>query len=273
MESLYIINLLTACFATAVLVWKRHWILAFVAGGSMLVYAYGLIHSGTPSMTELCHMLYCEERYTESKSIASVYGSIASLIMTSIMMALFPWLKRWTLFVWFGLFVLIGIIAGAMSPMGIAEGSYGICCGIMTMLAQMLGLTYLVTCCVENIYIHSLLPTLFAVPAAYIGTKIIMGGGKQRCLAAIVAVCHFLLDASIWLIVWNHYIHLSMKAAAQLCVDELQALGHFIAPGWAGYVAANILIFVVLFLGDAFLSWVLYRWVKHYEANEASSIK
>lgn len=100
MEFLYILNLLAAIIASVVLICKRHWILAFVAVCATAIYAYGIIHSGVPQMTELANMLYFEERYTEAKAIASVYGSIASLIMTSIMMSLFPWIKRWALFLW-----------------------------------------------------------------------------------------------------------------------------------------------------------------------------
>lgn len=259
---LYIINILVAIVALMILIKKRQWILALVAVCCATLYVYGVFFNGIPDMKTLCHMLYCEERYTETKAIASVYGSISSLIMTNFMMALFPWFKRWTLFIWFILFVLIGIITGIMSPLGITEGNYGICCAIMTMLAQMLGLSYLVTCCIENIYIHSLLPSIFAFPAAYVGLKIITTNEKG-IFPAIVAISHFVIDALITYVIWNHYIHLSMKAAAQLCVEELQMAGRLIAPGWSGYVAINIIIFVIIFLCDAFMSWLLYRWTKN----------
>ena len=270
MELLYIINLLTAIFASVVLICKRHWILAFVAVCATAIYAYGIIHSGIPQMKELANMLYFEEHYTEAKAFASVYGSIASLIMTSIMMSLFPWIKRWALFLWFAFSLIIGMITGIMSPLGIAEGTYGICCAIMTMLAQMLGISYMAACCIENIYIHSLLPTLFAIPAAYVGFRNIVLN-KDGYVAALLSITHLLIDAVMTILIWNHYIHLTMHEATHLCVRELQTIGKVIAPGSSGYVAINLVIFVAIFLTDAFLSWILYRWNKNHELENSNS--
>ena len=270
MEFLYVINLLAAIITSVVLICKRHWILAFVAVCTSAIYTYGIIHSGIPQMKELANMLYCEERYTEAKAIASVYGSIASLIMTSIMMSLFPWIKRWALFLWLVLFLIIGMITGIMSPLGIAEGTYGICCAIMTMLAQMLGISYMAACCIENIYIHSLLPTLFAIPAAYVGFRNIVLN-KDGYVAALLSIMHLLIDAVMTILIWNHYIHLTMHEATNLCVRELQTIGKVIAPGWSGYVAINLVIFVAIFLTDAFLSWILYRWNKNHELENSNS--
>lgn len=270
MEFLYILNLLAAIIASVVLICKRHWILAFVAVCATAIYAYGIIHSGVPQMTELANMLYFEERYTEAKAIASVYGSIASLIMTSIMMSLFPWIKRWALFLWLVLFLIIGMITGIMSPLGITEGTYGICCAIMTMLAQMFGITYMAACYIENIYIHSLLPTLFAIPAAYVGLRNIVLN-KKDCVAALFAITHLTTNAIMTILIWNHYIHLTMHEATDLCVRELQTIGKVIAPGWSGYVAINLIIFVVIFLVDAFLSWALYRWNKSHKLENSNS--
>lgn len=266
MEFLYIINLLAAIIASAVLIFKRHWILACAAVSATAIYAYGIIHSGIPQMTELCNVLFCQERYTEPKAIASVYGCLTSLIMTSVMMALYPWLKRWAVFIWFLLFITTGVITGIMSPLGVAEGTYSICCAIMTVLAQMMGISYEVACCIENIYIHSLLPTLFAIPAAYIGIKNIING--KGVIASTITITHFIIDAIITIVIWNHYIHLSIQAATSLCVTELQTVGKMIAPGWAGYITINVIVFIGIFLGDALLSWILFRWVKHFEKNK-----
>lgn len=262
MEALYIINLLAAIIASTILTYKRHWILAFIAICAALIYGYGIIHSGIPQMKDLANMLYFEERYTEAKAIASTYGSIASLIMTSMMMSLFPWCKRWTMFVWFVLFLIIGMITGIMSPLGMAEGTYGICCAIMTMLAQMLGISYMVACCIENIYIHSLLPTLFAIPAAYIGLRNVFQN-KDNYVVSLFAITHLFLDIAMTYIIWSHYIQIPMHEATVLCVRELQTIGKYIAPGWCGYVAINLIIFIALFLFDALLSWLLYRWNKN----------
>lgn len=270
MEFLYILNLLAAIIASVVLICKRHWILAFVAVCATAIYAYGILHSGIPQMKELANMLYCEERYTEAKAIASVYGSIASLIMTSIMMSLFPWIKRWALFLWFALFLIIGMITGIMSPLGLTEGTYGICCAIMTILAQILNITYMAACYIENIYIHSLLPTLFVIPAAYVGFRNIVQN-KDGYVAAFWAITHLSINSVMTILIWNHYIHLTMHEATDLCVRELQTVGKVIAPGWSGYVAINLIIFVALFLLDALLSWILYRWNKNHELKNSNS--
>lgn len=270
MEFLYVINLLAAIITSVVLICKRHWILAFVAVCTSAIYTYGIIHSGIPQMKELANMLYCEERYTEAKAIASVYGSIASLIMTSIMMSLFPWIKRWALFLWFVLFLIIGMITGIMSPLGLTEGTYGICCAIMTMLAQMFGITYMAACCIENIYIHSLLPTLFAIPAAYVGFRNVVQN-KNGYVEALLAITHLTTNAIMTILIWSHYIHLTMYEATDLCVRELQTIGKVIASGWSGYVAINLIIFIAIFLFDALLSWILYRWNKNHELKNSNS--
>lgn len=131
------------------------------------------------------------------------------------------------------------------------------------MLAQMLGITYMAACCIENIYIHSILPTLFAIPAAYVGFRNILN--KDGFVAALLAITHLTINAVTTILIWNHYIHLTMHEATDLCVRELQAIGKVIAPGWSGYVAINLIIFVALFLFDALLSWILYRWNKEQE--------
>lgn len=266
MNTLFIANLLFSIGAFCVLVSKRNWFLATVALLSMLIYGYGLFVHGVPSDDTLKYMLYCEERYTPEKAMASSYGAIVSLIMTSLMMSTYPWLKRWALFIWFALLMIIGVITGIMSPLGAFEGLYGTCCAIMTFLAQMLGLSYLEVCCLENIYIHSLLPTLFAIPAVYTGSKNLLRGHRKSTLAAGISFLNFTMCFVFTAFIWNHYIHLSMQKAAQLCVEELQFLGRMLlCKGWAGYVCANMLIFVGAFLLSAFISWLLYRWTKQYD--------
>ena len=146
MNILFYINFLAAIMALTILVWKRHWVLAATALCCVGIYGYGLAVHGVPTMDALCDTLINAELYNVDKAIASSYGAIISLIMTSIMMGAFPWLKRWTIFVWFAMLLAITTYVGITSSLGIAEGLYGTCGGIMTILSQMLGMTYMRAC-------------------------------------------------------------------------------------------------------------------------------
>ena len=101
--------------------------------------------------------------------------------------------------------------------------------------------------------------SLSRVPLSFIlrGLKVIF----------IIILFTFVLNLFMTIAVWSHYIHLTLEDACHLCVGELKSMsGHT----WTGYVAINILIFVIAFLTDAIISWLLYRYAKHRSSEEAS---
>ena len=223
-------------------------------------------------MDALCNILTNAESYSVDKAAASSYGAIYSLIMTSLMMGAFPWLKRWALFVWFALLIAITTYFGITSSLGMAEGLYGACCGIMAILSQMLGMTYIQACGIENIYVHSLLPTLFAIPAAYVGMRNIKNKERMALVAGLFAVLNLLCCFSVTYAVWSVCLKRSLHGAVVFVVHLLQSAGSMVAPGWGGYVMINMLIYVVLFLLSALISWLLYRWVKCYDIKKIEQL-
>jgi hypothetical protein len=180
-------------------------------------------------------------------------------MLTNVAAALYPWLKRWAVVLCFLFLFFSSVVVSMFSPLGVLEGLYGICCAIMTEYALMLGMTYLDTCTLEQIYLHPLLLTLFALPALVLSIKGYCTDKKRFSIALFLSAVNFLFNAVANLFVWAHYYGPSLKASANKCCNELMALS---MHSWNIYVALNIIVFVVLFLADATVSWLLYRYVK-----------
>ena len=259
MEILIILNFLTALVAALTLTWKHHPIFAVVAWLLTVLYGYGIWHAGLDVQGTLTKMLYAEERYTSERAYPSAMGGYLALMLTNVAAALYPWLKRWAVVLCFVFLFFSSIVVSMFSPLGVLEGLYGICCAIMTEYALMLGMTYLDTCTLEQIYLHPLLLTLFALPALVLGIKGYCTDKKSFSIAFFLSAVNFGFNATANFIVWLHYSGLSLKAAGQKCVEELQVLS---MHSWNIYVALNIIVFVVLFLADATVSWLLYRYAK-----------
>ena len=259
MAILIILNFLTALVAALMLTWKRHPIFAVVAWLLTALYGYGIWHAGLDVHDTLVRMLYDEERYTHERAYPSAMGAYLALMLTNVAATLYPWLKRWAVVLCFVFLLFSSVIVSMFSPLGVLEGLYGICCAIMTEYALMLGMTYLDTCTLEQIYLHPLLLTLFALPALVMSFKGFCSENKRFSLALIISAVNFGFNATANFIVWMHYSGLSLKAAGQRCVEELQVLS---MHSWNIYVALNIIVFVVLFLADATVSWLVYRYVK-----------
>lgn len=262
MQILIVLNFLTAFVAAVVLTWKRHFIFAVIAWMLTLLYGYGIYHAGLNVSEKLVYMLWCEERYAPSKAFPSAMGGYLALMLTNVAAALYPCLKRWAVVLCFVFLFCSSVVVSIFSPLGVLEGLYGICCAIMTEYALMAGMTYLDMCTVENIYIHSLLPTLFAIPAVVVSVRGYVKAGRRFPSPLLLSGIWFLLNAMMTLVVWNHYIGMSLKKAAQKCVAELMTVS---SHSWDRYVMLNILIFVVMFLADALVSWLFYRYAKSKE--------
>ena len=135
----------------------------------------------------------------------------------------------------------------------------------------MTGLSYLEFTVLGNIYLQALLPTVFALPALWVSVRSLRRGHQHKYLPLILSGIWFVLNLSMTIAVWSHYIHLTLEEAGRLNVGELKALS---GNTWSGYVTVNILIFFVAFLIDAIISWLLYRYAKnHLQLQERKSSK
>ncbi len=267
MSHLVVLNFLTAIVALVVLCWKRHFLFALVALFCVVLYGYGIGHAGIQIDDEVCKMLHDEENYGREKAYPAAMGGWVALLLTNVFLALYPWLKRWAVVLWVVLIAGVGIVVSIYSPLNMTEGLYAVCCAIMCEMALMAGITYMDFCVLGNIYLQSLLPTVFALPALWVSARSFMRGHQHKFLPLLLSATWFVLNLFMTIAVWSHYIHLTLEDACHLCVGELKTMS---GNTWTGYVAINILIFVIAFLTDAIISWLLYRYAKHRSSEEAS---
>ncbi len=264
MAILIMLNFLTALVAALTLTWKRHPIFAAVAWLLTALYGYGIWHAGLDVSDRLVKMICNEENYTSDRAYPSAMGAYLALMLTNVAAMLYPWLKRWAVVLCFVFLFFSSVAVSLFSPLSVFEGLYGICCGIMTELALMLGMTYYAVCTLEQIYLHPLLLTLFALPALVLSIKGFAKDSKRFSLSLLLSAVNFLFNATANIVFWMHYAGPSLKASANKFCNELMALsGH----SWSFYVALNLLVFVILFLADATVSWLLYRYAKNKVAK------
>ncbi len=157
-----------------------------------------------------------------------------------------------------GFFLLAAsALVSAYSPLSVVEGLYGICCALMCEFANMTGLTYLETCVVEQLYLHPFIVMLFAVPALVVSIKRFFFGGNKNVVPLILSALMFAINATIMVVTWMHYWG-PLIPADQLCCRELQEMA---SHSW-DILMLNIMIFVVAFLLDGLICWVIYRYAK-----------
>ncbi|MBO4659372.1 MAG: hypothetical protein J5637_07100 [Prevotella sp.] len=262
MNVLIVLNFTTAVAAFLTLVWKRHPIMALVALFCSLLYGYGLWHVGFNFKEPLAKMLLKEEGYGQEVAYLASMGGWTALMLSNVCMILFPWLRRWAVVLWGMMVLTVGLVMGMVSPLNIVEGLYAVCCAIMAEFALLLGKTYLETTVLGNIYLQSLFLPLCALPAFLVsvyGGRSKTAGRIGKYLPLTLSAMWLTLNVCVTVAVWWHYNNLSLQEVCRKCIVELQELsGHT----WSGYVMVNILIFVVAFLIDLLISWLLYRYAK-----------
>ena len=261
MDYLIILNFLTAIVAFAVLCRKRHFVFAIVALFCTILYGYGIWNTGIHVDNEICQLLHDEETYGRDKAYPAALGGWMALMLSNVCMAFYPWLKRWAVVTWMLLIVGVGIAVSLFSPLNGIECLYAVCCAIMCELALFTGFSYMEFTVLGNIYLQSLLPTVFALPALWVSIRVLRKEHQHRYLSLLLSGAWFVLNLFMTFAVWSHYICLTLGEACHLCVGELKSIS---GNTWSGYVAINILIFVIAFLADAIISWLLYRYAKHH---------
>ena len=133
------------------------------------------------------------------------------------------------------------------------------CCGVMRVLGNILGLTYKEVCVIGNIYLQgvlwaasSLLPMIAAIVAVI----------KKREIGRIVTLgTSMLYSAAHWIIFallcWRYAPPLA--PAFDRCVDDLYASARVFGTT---YEVVNIIFFVVLFGLCIVANYVIYRIIK-----------
>ena len=144
-----------------------------------------------------------------------------------------------------------------------------VCCGVMRLLGNILGLTYREVCVIGNIYLQgvlwaasSLLPMIAAIVAVI----------KKREIGRIVRLgTSMLYSAAHWIIFallcWRYAPPLA--PAFDRCVDDLYASARVFGTT---YEVVNIIFFVVLFGLCIVANYVIYRIIKRTYLTEHEKV-
>lgn len=130
------------------------------------------------------------------------------------------------------------------------------CCGVMAYFAWMLDLTYKEFCVIGNIYIQAALCLIAAVPPLLLCLRTRKGIVKTA-FCAINAAIH----AVVFLVICMHY-WMPLEDGFDLCYKELNQMASFTG---LGYIAVNIILFVILFVGDLIVNAAIYQFVKQFK--------
>ena len=151
---------------------------------------------------------------------------------------------------------------------------FGACCGIITVMAKLLGWTYTEACVYINLYLQYGVLMLSALSVIYAAVRKLMQEVTKRRIVVLVLALFYNIPFA-WLGAWlyGRYGKISCDAAFALCRDDLMALGtHLDIPntlpyyteGWTEYYIVNLIIFIVLYLIALFVNWIIKRLIKRH---------
>ena len=127
------------------------------------------------------------------------------------------------------------------------------CCGIMAYFAWVLDLTYKEICVIGNIFIQAGLCLMAATAPLLLCLRTRKSIGKT-VFCAINSTIHAVVFFAICMHYW-----MPLGDGFDLCYKELNQLAGFTG---LSYVMVNIVIFVILFIGDLVVNSVIYQFVK-----------
>ena len=111
---------------------------------------------------------------------------------------------------------------------------FRLCCGIVTLISMIFGITYEETNTYLFIYGEPLLLLLLLTSIAFIFSK-------RRLLSFFIG-CY---ELCTFMVVWNHYKSYSAHNACIQAYSDLEKFGELVN---LDYISVNILFFVVLFI-------------------------
>ena len=159
--------------------------------------------------------------------------------------------------------VLVGLIL--MVPASIIV--FYICCAIMQIVAWIFGVTYEAANTICFIYLEPAIITLTAtITACYVVYKL-----KPHILWVPLAIIYLIPYYMGCYVIWSHYYPLGLDGACRLAYKDLEVLGNVTG---VGYIAINLFLFIILFLGLMILNILIMRRVyKHNLSSKASSLR
>ncbi|MDO4512051.1 MAG: hypothetical protein Q4B68_09580 [Bacteroidales bacterium] len=129
------------------------------------------------------------------------------------------------------------------------------CCGIMAYFAWVLDLTYKEFCVIGNIYLQAGLCLMASFMPLLLCVR------KQRIsVMSVFCLINTLIHSLLFFIISIHY-WMPLEKGFDLCYRELNQLAAYTGTT---YVFVNIVIFVIMFIGDLILNSVIYRLSRLY---------
>lgn len=137
-----------------------------------------------------------------------------------------------------------------------ASNFFVACCGIMAYFAYILELTYKESCVLGNIYLQASICLVAAVAPVLVCLR--KWSDSNSFLKLAVSVINLSIHGILFLMICKHY-WIPLESAFNLCYRELV---HLASVTGSTYIIVNLVIFVILFVGDLILNSVLYRIMK-----------
>lgn len=151
---------------------------------------------------------------------------------------------------------ILSITATLVTGMSPFANFFVACCGVMAYFAYVLELTYKEFCVLGNIYLQAAICLIAAVAPVMVCLRKISDTGSYLKLA--VSLINFVIHGILFLIICKHY-RMPLEPAFDLCYRELV---HLASVTGSTYIVVNLVIFVILFVGDLIFNSVLYKLVK-----------
>lgn len=143
---------------------------------------------------------------------------------------------------------------------------FSLCCQIMATGAHLLGLTYKEFCVLGNIYLQSLVLVLSAFAISYVAWKKVKEKKSAvRVLTFALSILYSVVYLVVFFIICRHYA-MPLEDAFDLCVEELKSFGK--AFFHVGYMAANLIIFVIGWLLVFLFNIAIYRSIGRIGNNK-----
>lgn len=131
------------------------------------------------------------------------------------------------------------------------------CCGVMAYFAWLSDLTYKEFCVIGNIYIQAGMCMLAAAAPLLLCLR------KKKGLSA-TAFCtiNCMLHAILFYVICVHY-WIPLDKSFDLCFRELNQLATYTGTS---YVFVNIVIFIIMFVGDLIINSIIYKVINRLES-------
>lgn len=154
---------------------------------------------------------------------------------------------------------LIGVLsmtATLFTGMSPFSNFFMACCGIMAYFAYVLELTYKEFCVLGNIYLQTAICLIAAIAPVMVCLRKIPDTNSYLKLA--VSSLNLIIHGILFIIICNHY-WMPLDPAFDLCYRELVNLASITG---STYIIVNLVVFVILFVGDLIFNSLLFKFSK-----------